>query len=92
MLDGGKGFRLTKIVTCISEIPWYNQVQPKRKEAQMQNGKRKRKYLTTGPGGMTCPCCGPAPGKRKKEAIRTANKRERTEARKEIENAVCQTL
>lgn len=53
----------------------------------MQNGKRKRKYLSVGPGGMRCACCGPAPGKTKRDAIRTANKRERTEARKEIQDA-----
>ena len=42
-----------------------------------------------GPGGMKCACCGPAPGKAKKDFIRHAKKIEKSqamrEARKEAE-------
>lgn len=52
----------------------------------ISNGKRNGHYLRTGPGGMNCPCCGPAPGKRRTEAKRIQKKRERRDARREIVN------
>ena len=33
------------------------------------------KYCAVGPGGFSCPCCFPAPGKRKEE-VRSAKRKE----------------
>ena len=42
-----------------------------------------KRHLRLGPGGMGCTCCGPAPGKDRKHALRMAKKRERREAMRE---------
>lgn len=49
------------------------------------NGKRNehKRHLTTGPGGMRCACCGPAPGEDRKRALRTSKRRERQEWKRE---------
>lgn len=55
----------------------------------MKNAEFKR-YAHYGPGGRSCPCCGPAPNFRKR-ADRTARRREKQimfqEMRQEIESA-----
>lgn len=38
-----------------------------------------KKYVRMGVGGMNCPCCFPAPGKRKGK-FRTAKRKEKREA------------
>jgi len=43
------------------------------------NGKRTeyKRHTQIGPGGMNCACCGPAPGKDRKQTLRTSKRRER---------------
>lgn len=36
-----------------------------------------KKYSRVGPGGMNCPCCGPAPGKKRKWFMRYWKRQER---------------
>lgn len=43
------------------------------------------KHAKLGPGGMHCPCCGPAPGESKRKCLRTAKRRMRQAVKKEIE-------
>lgn len=48
-----------------------------------------KKHLTVGPGGVSCPCCFPAPGSKERKAeYRRAKRREKLEAikREEKEN------
>lgn len=47
----------------------------------MQHRKSSVRYVQkhVGPGGWNCPCCAPAPGKRK-EQFRSAKRREKREA------------
>ena len=45
------------------------------------------KTCPTGPGGRDCPCCGDAPGRARKAARRTAKRRERQSARREVRAA-----
>lgn len=44
------------------------------------------KYCSVGPGGFSCPCCFPPPGKRKEE-VRSALRKERIAAFKFEETA-----
>lgn len=39
-----------------------------------------------GPGGLTCPCCGPAPGKHRREFVRMAKHAAKPMLRKDIED------
>lgn len=44
---------------------------------------RYKRFCSFGPGGLNCPCCGPAPGKNRKRELRLGKKRERREAMRE---------
>jgi len=41
-----------------------------------------------GIGGMNCNCCGPAPGKERKKALRTAKRRMKDVVKNEIQEAI----
>ncbi len=43
-----------------------------------------KRYSRVGPGGMNCPCCGPAPGKDRKFHMRLWKRQERQSTIKEI--------
>ena len=45
-----------------------------------------KKLKNVGPGGMRCPCCGPAP-KHRKAFLRAVKRFQRAETRKEIQTA-----
>jgi hypothetical protein len=51
------------------------------------NGKRSehKRTMVVGPGGMNCTCCGPAPGKDRKAAMRTSKRREKRAAMREAQ-------
>lgn len=51
----------------------------------MRTRKEVKSFLHCGVGGMKCPCCGPAPGKDKKRALRAAKRRMRRADRKETQ-------
>lgn len=54
------------------------------------NGKRSdhKRTMVTGPGGINCPCCGPAPGKDRKSALRRAKRRSNREAMREARQEI----
>ena len=41
-----------------------------------------------GPGGINCPCCGPAPGKERKAFFRSGKRREKQKAAKETNQQI----
>lgn len=50
----------------------------------MNNKEYRHRFLCTSPGGINCPCCGPAPGKERKRALRTARRRMKQVVRDEM--------
>lgn len=45
----------------------------------MQEKRFYAKCFSCGPGGMKCPCCGPAPGKDRKAFLRRAKRSQKSE-------------
>jgi len=50
-----------------------------------QRSNYKRHAPGLGPGGVRCPCCGPAPGKDRKRAKRAWKRSEKQAAKREAE-------
>jgi hypothetical protein len=44
-----------------------------------------KKHAKVGPGGIKCACCGPAPGKERKELRRLARRRLKQELARELQ-------
>ena len=51
----------------------------------MASPQKKLSSKVIGPGGIGCPCCGPAPGPTRKQLLRTIKRSEKQLAKKDIE-------
>ncbi len=43
-----------------------------------------KRYVPFGPGGIRCPCCGPAPGQQRKKVLRAVKRAERATMQRQL--------